>query len=88
MLAHPCVDCGEVDIIVLEFDHREAVTKVDNVASMPKHFGWERIWAEIQKCDVRCVKCHRHRHAAQNKQINSYEKYLVLKRELYGTTDI
>ena len=86
LLAHPCVDCRETDIIVLEFDHRDGEKKIDNVSSMPKHYGWDRIWREIQKCDVRCIKCHRHRHAEKKKIINSYEKYLALKAELYGPT--
>ena len=88
LLAHPCIDCGESDIIILEFDHRDGTQKVDNVSSMPKHYGWEKILAEIQKCDVRCVKCHGHRHATKDKRVNSHEKYLELKKELYGDTGV
>jgi len=74
---HPCVDCGESDIIVLEFDHRDPKSKVDNVSSMPKHFGWNKICEEIKKCDVRCVKCHRLRHAKENGWFATYQKFLV-----------
>jgi hypothetical protein len=88
LLSHSCVDCGETDIIVLEFDHRDGSSKVDNVASMPKHYGWSKIWEEMQKCDVRCAKCHRHRHAEKLKRLSSYEKYLSLKKELYGSSNI
>src|SRR5712691_1199974 len=55
---HPCVDCGEADIVVLEFDHvREKVADVATYANSGR--SWERIWAEIEKCEVRCAHSHR-----------------------------
>jgi len=55
---HPCVDCGERDIVVLEFDHIG-----DKVADVSVYAGggrtWARIMAEIEKCEVRCANCHR-----------------------------
>ncbi len=55
---HPCVDCGESDIVVLEFDH-----VADKVADVSVYAGggrsWERVKAEIDKCEVRCANCHR-----------------------------
>jgi hypothetical protein len=54
---HPCVDCGEKDPIVLEFDH------LNNKEFEVGHGGqlgysWERIQKEISKCDVVCRNCH------------------------------
>ena len=55
---HPCVDCGERDPVVLEFDHigpkRAAVAQL----------AWSgcsivTIDAEIRECEVRCANCHR-----------------------------
>lgn len=51
-----CIDCGETDPIVLEFDHRG--NKEYNVASMVS-FSPQRMQKEIDKCDVRCANCHR-----------------------------
>jgi hypothetical protein len=55
---HPCVDCGERDIVVLEFDHVG-----DKVADVSVYAGggrtWARVKAEIEKCEVRCANCHR-----------------------------
>lgn len=57
--SNPCVDCGEDNPIVLEFDHVRG-TKVDAVALLVKDgYGWETIMSEIEKCDVRCANCHR-----------------------------
>lgn len=54
-----CVDCGESDPIVLEFDHVRG-TKVKNVADMVNNsYSIEAIKNEIRKCDVRCANCHR-----------------------------
>ena len=63
--AHPCVDCGETDIVVLDFDHRDPSKKRHNVVVLAMHKGWPRVLPEIEKCDVRCANCHRRRTAAQ-----------------------
>jgi anti-sigma-K factor RskA len=60
LAAHHCVDCGECDPIVLEFDHRDAALKQFNVADA-RHdkLTLRRIQQEVAKCDVRCANCHR-----------------------------
>ena len=64
--AHPCVDCGEDDPVVLEFDHQR--DKRHGVAQLlHAHVRWEVIAAEIAKCDVRCANCHRRRTAVQGR---------------------
>ena len=62
LLLHPCVDCGEADPIVLEFDHQR--DKVSGIAQLlHAHVKWGVIAAEIKKCEVRCANCHRRRTA-------------------------
>lgn len=58
-----CKDCGTKNIVVLEFDHVRG-KKEGNVSTMlSQGVAWERIEAEIKKCDVRCANCHRIRTA-------------------------
>ena len=58
LATHHCVDCGETDIVVLEFDHRgDKVADISRYASAGR--TWARIEAEIEKCEVRCANCHR-----------------------------
>ena len=58
---HPCVDCGESDSVVLEFDHVRGV-KLAPVTSLLSSGSWNKVQEEIDKCDVRCCNCHRRRH--------------------------
>ena len=60
-VANPCVDCGESDPVVLEFDHLRDKA-FDIGASLP-YRSWESILDEIAKCDVVCANCHRRRTA-------------------------
>jgi hypothetical protein len=58
---HPCVDCGERDPVVLEFDHLR--DKSFAVAQSLSRRSWRRILEEIEKCEVVCANCHRRRTA-------------------------
>lgn len=72
LTTHHCIDCGESDPIVLEFDHRS--DKEFTISHFP-HCGGsvQRLLAEIDKCDVRCANCHR-RKTAKN---HGYYKTLL-----------
>jgi hypothetical protein len=65
LLTHPCVDCGESDPVVLEFDHRDPTTKRADVGRLIHTSAVSTVRTEIEKCDVRCGNCHRIRTAAQ-----------------------
>ena len=53
-----CLDCGENNPIVLDFDHIH--NKKYNVSRMIHDgFSWAAIKKEIAKCEVVCANCHR-----------------------------
>ena len=62
---HPCVDCGESDLVVLDFDHRDPTQKIQTVAALTRTAPLAVLLAEIAKCDVRCGNCHRIRTVEQ-----------------------
>ena len=73
---HPCIICGEDDIRVLEFDHRDPSTKHHCVSLLANNGGyvWATVLKEIQKCDVLCANCHRRK---TNEQLGWYrDKYI------------
>ncbi len=62
---HPCVDCGESDIVVLEFDHVIGEKKWNVSVLVHSPSPWATVEHEIAKCEVRCANCHRRRTAKQ-----------------------
>lgn len=64
--AHACVDCGEEDADILEFDH--VGTKRGDVGVMASD-GWsvEALRREIAECEVACANCHRRRTAIRQR---------------------
>ena len=74
---HHCVDCGESDPIVLEFDHIKGI-KVNSIANLGSHgSSISIIQNEIDKCEVRCANCHRRKTATQLNWYNRIESNLI-----------
>lgn len=66
LLSHPCVDCGESDPVVLDFDHRNPKEKRYCIgAGMVSGILPESLIKEMVKCDIRCSNCHRKKHARE-----------------------
>lgn len=64
--AHPCVDCAEVDLVVLEFDHCRG-TKSHNISDLIRTgSAISTLSKEIAKCEVVCANCHRRRTAKRH----------------------
>jgi hypothetical protein len=62
---HHCINCGENNPIVLDFDHRDHKDKKYHISRMISTYNWETIISEIEKCDVLCSNCHRIRTSKQ-----------------------
>ncbi|MBT4005328.1 MAG: hypothetical protein HOF08_04805 [Candidatus Pacebacteria bacterium] len=65
--SHSCVDCGEKDILVLEFDHINRSEKKDGIGSIiRKRLSLDVLKEEVLKCEVRCANCHRRKTEKEN----------------------
>lgn len=52
-----CVDCGNSDFRVLDFDHLS--DKLVTISQVARDWSMKRLMTEIAKCDVVCSNCHR-----------------------------
>jgi hypothetical protein len=62
---HPCIDCGEADIVVLDFDH-QGNKRMEVSCMMHSAYSTETLLLEMDKCKVRCANCHRRKTAREN----------------------
>lgn len=58
LLENPCVDCGNEDIRVLEFDHIRGKKRLGVAVMVNQGYTLDTIKSEISKCEVRCRNCH------------------------------
>lgn len=59
LLKNPCVDCGEKDPVVLDFDHVRGEKRTGVKRMLAGTYSLESVFEEIAKCEVRCANCHR-----------------------------
>ena len=53
----PCADCGNLfPHYVMDFDHQRDKVKA---VSLMMAFSFEKLKAEIAKCEIVCANCHR-----------------------------
>jgi hypothetical protein len=64
-----CIDCGyDKCAAALEFDHPPGSVKLGNVGDLAREASWQRLLAEMEKCEVVCANCHRERTVARRKE--------------------
>ena len=60
-----CMDCGLqvtlTNFYCFDFDHRVPADKEFSISSYKSDISMARLQAEIDKCDLVCAICHRHR---------------------------
>ena len=62
-----CLQCGENDTCVLDFDHINPQEKSFSIARATTNgLEWDKILTEISKCQILCANCHRKRTAMSN----------------------
>lgn len=71
---NPCIDCGEHDPLVLEFDHVRGQKSKAISDLIGDGVSEKRLQEEIEKCEVRCCNCHRRKTA---KQLGWYKDILI-----------
>lgn len=83
LLTQKCVDCGNNDFRVLDFDHIDPKTKVFNISvtKVQNFISLEKLQAEISKCVIRCANCHRIRHFEEKRLRSSNGRTTVFKTD-------
>lgn len=77
---HPCADCPERDVIVLQFDHLGK--KANNISSMVMNgVSWDKILREIKKCEVVCANCHIKR-TSKRRNTHRYKQGKLRERQI------
>lgn len=70
-----CVICGyDAHPSALDFDHRDPSTKMINVSAIMNWKDRDRIWPEVQKCQLLCANCHRIK-SIECREIGARRKY-------------
>jgi hypothetical protein len=61
----PCVDCGkQYHPCCMEFDHVRGTKDFGIAKAARRGVSVAKVRAEIAKCEIRCVLCHRMKHLA------------------------
>jgi hypothetical protein len=82
---HPCIDCGEANPLVLEFDHRSEKNFTIGDSLTRAIISPDILLNEMELCDVRCANCHRKRHHGNSYralEIEELKKIIAAKNTL------
>ncbi len=55
--AHPCVDCGAANPLVLSIEDRQGETGFSLRERLTEGATWTALRPELEKCEVRCANC-------------------------------
>ena len=65
---HGCQRCKISDPRVLDFHHKKGEDKLFTIASFRRAVSFDRVKAEVLKCEIVCANCHRILHDELRRQ--------------------
>lgn len=66
-LGGECVECGfRGSPSSFAFHHRDSDTKEFALSTKFDRMSWEKLKAELDKCDLLCIRCHGEKHSRYN----------------------
>lgn len=72
-----CAKCGQSRGYVLDFHHKDPLSKEDTIAQLiSSNVSLSKIKEEIDKCVILCANCHREFHYLHTLNGLSYEDYI------------
>jgi hypothetical protein len=77
-LAHPCIDCGETDVLCLKFIYKNPNAKGRNPRARVSSTKWENVIKDIEQCNVVCANCHSRR-MHQRKNTATHQIFLQVQ---------
>lgn len=84
-LGGKCVMCGySAHLAALEFDHIDPSTKRYQIALILSRTDRDRIWLEVQKCQLLCAVCHRIK-TYETRDHTKQTRYLEAREDALGT---
>lgn len=69
-----CVKCGNSDIEILQFHHKDPKNKTFNLSGNYHLNNYKDLKKEADKCELLCTNCHAKQHVNQNKKVIDYYK--------------
>lgn len=69
-----CVDCGYKEHAeALDFDHVVGEKEFGVLQGVRQGFSWDRIMAEVAKCEIVCANCHRVRTRQRREELEELD---------------
>ena len=62
LLGGKCIKCSEDRIFCLDFHHKEAEIKEQEISKMLRKSSYSKLVEEVKKCELLCANCHREYH--------------------------
>ena len=67
LLENPCIKCGHSNVVSLQFDHRNRISKKYDISKIIANtLSKQTLTEEMNKCDVLCANCHAEKTAHEN----------------------
>ena len=83
LLGGRCKICGNTDIFVLVFHHRDGDEKEAKISRLVNYKRWSEVKREVEKCDLLCQNCHAEHHSVSKTRYTETKEKLLNSKQIF-----